>query len=102
MSDFCLWGEGGLLPGDNSAKMVGLTEWVPAEADKLHEEHKAIACIRASCEAEKEAIRAGSQTYFANLAGEMRRPHFGEQFREIYRALLLRAQEAGLYTPEET
>lgn len=69
---------------------------------KEAEEHKTIGCIRESCRHELEQAKTKSQTYFSNLAAEMRRPHFGEQFREIYRALLLRAQEAGLYSPEET
>ena len=41
-----------------------------------------------------------SQRFFANLAAEMRKPAFGDHARDIYAALLVRAQESGLYTPE--
>jgi hypothetical protein len=44
--------------------------------------------------------KARAQAFFASLAAEMRRPSYGEQSREFARALLLRAQEANLYTPE--
>ena len=42
-----------------------------------------------------------SQQFFARLAAEMRRPSFGERDREVVKNILLRAQEAGLYRPEE-
>lgn len=40
------------------------------------------------------------QAFFQRIADEMRRPSYGDQAREFARALLIRAQEAGLYTPE--
>lgn len=42
-----------------------------------------------------------SQKYFADLAAEARKPHFGEHEKQFTRALLLRAEEAGLYTPDK-
>ena len=51
-------------------------------------------------EAALNAERQKAQRFFAELAAEMRKPHFGEAFREYQRALLTRAQEANLYTPE--
>ena len=47
------------------------------------------------------AERAKAQRFFASLAAEMRKPSFGEQSQSLMRALLLRAQEAQLYRPEE-
>lgn len=44
--------------------------------------------------------KSGTQAFFAALATEARRPHFGDQAKEWTRALLLRAEEAGLYQPE--
>lgn len=43
---------------------------------------------------------SASQAFFANLAAETRKPHFGGMQREWVQALLIRAQEAQLYTPE--
>ena len=40
-----------------------------------------------------------AQLFFETLAAEMRKPHFGQQFAEIYRGILLRAEEAGIYLP---
>ncbi len=42
------------------------------------------------------------QKFFADLALEMRKPHFGEHAKIFTMALLNRAQEAHLYTPEAT
>ena len=49
--------------------------------------------------AELAATRERAQRFFAVLAAEMRRPSFGEQSAGIIRALLLRAEEASLYSP---
>jgi hypothetical protein len=45
--------------------------------------------------------RAKSQAFFAELANEMRKPHYGEQQAGWMRSLLTRAQERGLYDPKE-
>jgi len=42
-------------------------------------------------------VRSRTQAFFVGLAVEMRKPWFGDGSRDMYRALLLRAQEAGLY-----
>jgi hypothetical protein len=52
-------------------------------------------------EAERIGAINRAQAFFAQLAAEARKPHFGDAFRDYQRALLLRAQEQGLYTPEE-
>ena len=44
---------------------------------------------------------ARAQSFFAAIAVEIRRPHFGEVQAGFMKALLLRAQEAHLYTPEQ-
>ena len=41
-----------------------------------------------------------SQAFFSGLAAEIRKPSYGDQHREFVRALLIRAQEAELYSPE--
>jgi hypothetical protein len=41
-----------------------------------------------------------AQKFFADIAAEMRKPHFGERGRELMAAILVRAEEAKLYTPE--
>ena len=41
------------------------------------------------------------QAFFEALAAECRRPHVGDAFKTFTHALLLRAQEARIYTPEE-
>lgn len=46
-----------------------------------------------------EAKFARAQAFFQGFADEMRRPSYGDQARDFGRALLLRAQEANLYTP---
>lgn len=38
--------------------------------------------------------------FFAQLADSTRTPHASEPYREFVKALLLRAEEAKLYTPE--
>ena len=45
-------------------------------------------------------LSARVQMFFADLAGEMRKPAYSEFTAQWTRALLLRAAEAGLYTPE--
>jgi hypothetical protein len=40
-----------------------------------------------------------TQLFFEELAAETRKPHFGQQAREWVQALLVRAEEAGLYQP---
>lgn len=47
-----------------------------------------------------EAEGAGAaHLFFEELRKEALRPHCGEHFKQYTRALLLRAQEAGLYLP---
>jgi hypothetical protein len=41
-----------------------------------------------------------SQQFFEALAAEARKPHFGDREKQWTAALLIRAQEAGLYTPK--
>ena len=41
-----------------------------------------------------------AQRFFAELAAEARKPHYGGQSREWMHALLVRAETAGIYTPE--
>jgi len=50
-----------------------------------------------AAEAEVLNVRSRTQAFFVGLAVEMRKPWFGDGSRDMYRALLLRAQEAGLY-----
>lgn len=45
---------------------------------------------------------AATQAFFASLADEMRKPHFGEHAKQFTRNLLIRAEEADLYHPQET
>jgi len=49
---------------------------------------------------ELERMRRAQQGFFAAMASELRRPHFGEHAKAITSAMLIRAQEAGLYAPE--
>lgn len=42
---------------------------------------------------------AKAQAFFAELEASTRVPHFGDQARDVIKALLLRATERGLYTP---
>lgn len=39
-----------------------------------------------------------TQAFFTQLAAEMRKPHFGEHAKQFTSALLIRAEEAGIYT----
>jgi len=50
--------------------------------------------------AEKE-LKHRAQGFFSDFAAEMRKPHFGDMQRNWMNALLTRAIEAKLYTPEE-
>lgn len=43
-------------------------------------------------------LAAKSQAFFEQLAAEMRKPHFGEHAKQFTAALLIRAEEAGIYT----
>ena len=43
-----------------------------------------------------------AQKFFAELAAEARKPHYGGQSREWMQALLIRAETEGLYTPEKS
>lgn len=52
-------------------------------------------------EADFEGHRHRTQAFFADIAHEMRRPSFGEMAASTMQALLNRAQEAQLYTPEK-
>jgi hypothetical protein len=45
--------------------------------------------------------RNKSQAFFAELAAETRKPHYGEMQSGWVKALLVRAQERGLYKPED-
>ncbi len=45
---------------------------------------------------------AKSQKFFADLAAESRKPHFGDQTKSWVASLLVRAEEAGIYAPEKT
>lgn len=47
----------------------------------------------------REEERQKSQAFFAQLAGESRKPHFGDMQKDWLKALLVRAQEAQLYDP---
>lgn len=58
------------------------------------------ACIdMAACEGAEplRAVLRTPQAFFAQLAAEAEKPHHGS--KELTRALLLRAEEAGLYSP---
>ncbi len=46
-------------------------------------------------------LRVAQQAFFETLAAECRRPHVGDAFKTFTASLLLRAQEARIYTPEE-
>lgn len=41
------------------------------------------------------------QEFFASIAREMRLPHYGHVAKQLFGALLLRAQEAQLYDPNQ-
>lgn len=47
------------------------------------------------------SLRARPQAFFANLAREIRRPSYGVLQKDFASALLLRAQEAGIYDPSK-
>lgn len=40
------------------------------------------------------------QAFFDTFKAETDKPHVGDRFKEFVRAMLLRAQEAGLYSPQ--
>lgn len=45
--------------------------------------------------------KATAQRFFAQMAAESRKPHFGEMQAGWMRSLLIRAEEAGLFDPKE-
>ena len=47
-----------------------------------------------------EEVRAKAQEFFEGMAAEMAKPHFGEHARAHHRAVLIRAEEFGLYQPQ--
>lgn len=49
--------------------------------------------------APRDTLRETAQEFFATLARETRKPHYGHQALSWTNSLLLRAQEAGLYDP---
>ena len=49
-----------------------------------------------------EELARKSQAFFAQLQAETVKPHFGGHAKELILALLLRAEEAGLYNPRAT
>ena len=49
---------------------------------------------------EVERLKRAQQGFFAAMAAELRRPHFGEHARVVTHSMLIRAEEAGLYVPE--
>lgn len=55
-----------------------------------------------TCGADSCSQRKRSQVFFVALDAETRKPHCGEHHKGVYRAILLRAEEAGLYQPEST
>ena len=59
-----------------------------------------VAAAVIAAKTECELIRQAPQQFFASLASAARNPGTGEHYREFVKHLLLRAQEAQLYTPE--
>lgn len=51
---------------------------------------------------EVDRLNRKSQGFFEQLAASARAPHCGGNYREWVQAMLLRAQEAGLYSPEKS
>ena len=45
--------------------------------------------------------REKSQAFFAQLAASIIPPHVGDEYRKAIQSLLLRAQEAEIYSPEK-
>lgn len=50
---------------------------------------------------EVDRLHRKSQVFFEQLDASVRAPHCGVSHREFVQALLLRAQEVGLYSPEK-
>lgn len=44
-------------------------------------------------------VKDRAQEFFQRMADEMVRPHYGQAAKEMHRAVLIRAEEAGLYVP---
>lgn len=51
---------------------------------------------------EVDRLHRKQQVFFEQLAASARAPHCGGHYREWVQAMLLRAQEAGLFTPEKS
>lgn len=51
---------------------------------------------------EVDRLHRRSQGFFEALAAETRKPHYGGAQREWAQQILIRAQEAHLYTPEQS
>lgn len=62
---------------------------------------KDIPNVAVEFQADIAAIKHCTQGFFADFAAEMRKPHFGDMQRSWMQALLTRAIEAKLYTPED-
>lgn len=69
-----------------SVRYVEMTQELLETTNKYREEHE-----------QNENIRR----FFHGLFVETSKPHYGEQAKSIIAALLLRAQEAGVYAPPE-
>lgn len=61
--------------------------------------HYTSVCCGAPTDCMPDGAKSRAQGFFAQLAAEIRKPHFGVHQREFIVALLNRAQEAGLYAP---
>jgi hypothetical protein len=72
-----------------------------AEMAELRREKHDLEMRLATLEREPDSIRAAAQNFFSLMYAETRRPHFGEQAKQWTASMLIRATEAGLYTPED-
>lgn len=50
----------------------------------------------------RHAEQMKAQSFFAQLAADIRKPSYGVMQRDFVESLLKRAQEANLYSPEAT
>lgn len=48
-----------------------------------------------------EDLATRAQAFFADYAEQIRKPHFGPLHREVISAMLVRAEEAGLFKPSK-
>jgi hypothetical protein len=46
-------------------------------------------------------IEERAQKFFEGYAAQIRKPHYGPLHREVIAAMLIQAEEAGLYSPKE-